>query len=225
MERTLIKAERRNPCFNGTPIETIPDLLNYLFHAPIEICVLPGGKMPIRKSQDAVGFDGFVRAVVDRELKEPGNPSLRLTKFNFLDRPTDPEVDRHVDTRKIEETGQIGLAYRLEPGETVMVGIGFATSMPPGLKYWVVPRSGLASLKCISIINAPGTIDPDYRGEAGALVENRGKDTFWIGPDLRIIQVTFSWAVIPDITVVSNLDELSPTVRGSGGFGSTGLYG
>jgi dUTP pyrophosphatase len=115
------------------------------------------------------------------------------------------------------------LVYRMEPGESVLVGVGFITEMPYPLFYWTAPRSGLASRWLISITNAPGTVDPDYRGEAGILVHNRGKGTFDLRHNMRIAQIVFTWAVIPSFELVEHLKDLSGTPRGPGGFGSTGL--
>ncbi len=115
------------------------------------------------------------------------------------------------------------MVYRMYPNESVLVGIGFVTAMPFPLFYWVAPRSGLASRYGITVTNAPGTVDPDYRGEAGVLVYNRNQHCFDLKRNMRIAQIIFQWAIIPEIIEISRYDELSNTGRGAGGFGSTGL--
>jgi dUTP pyrophosphatase len=113
--------------------------------------------------------------------------------------------------------------YNLQPGESVIMGIGFATEMPEGMFYWIAPRSGLASKYRIQVANAPGTVDPGYRGEACVIVVNHGINPFAIHRGLRIAQIIFQWAVFPELEQVAEHSELSTTERGSGGLGSTGL--
>jgi dUTP pyrophosphatase len=187
------------------------------FFPKIQIHVLPGGTMPVRKTEGAIGFDAYARAIVSATEMEEGNPLLRKTLFDFKNRPKN-DLNQQVfvgEDRKF--------CYRLIPGERVTIGVGFVTSMPFPLKYWMAPRSGLASRYGISIANSPGTVDPDYRGEAGATVHNHGKAPFDIYGDMRIVQIVFSWTPIPDLIEVETHEELLGTTRGTGGFGSTGL--
>ncbi|MDE1970090.1 MAG: dUTP diphosphatase [Patescibacteria group bacterium] len=111
----------------------------------------------------------------------------------------------------------------MHPGESVLVGIGFITEMPYPMFYWVAPRSGLASRHGITVTNAPGTVDPDYRGEAGVLIYNRSEYPFDLKHNMRIAQIIFSNALIPNLVPMETFEELTATKRGSGGFGSTGL--
>ena len=183
----------------------------------VYIHVLPGGTMPKRQTRGAIGFDVHIRAVVSAFEMDKENPKLRKTLFNFKDKPADPKVAKHM--RLVDGK----LVYRMAPHESVLVGIGFATKMPFPMFYWVAPRSGLAAKWNITVTNAPGTVDPDYRGEAGVLVYNRNKTTYDLYHDMRIAQVIFQWALIPHITQVRSYGRLGKTARGSGGFGSTGL--
>lgn len=186
----------------------------------IKLHVLPGGKMPERKTEKAGGYDVSLRAVVsayEMENATPGKPALRKTLFDFENIPNNPEVARH-----IFETKE-GLVYRMDPWESVLVGIGFLTEMNMPLLYWVAPRSGLASRDGITVTNAPGTVDADYRGEAGVLVYNRTGKTFNLKHNMRIAQIVFFDCVVPKIKEVKNYLELSQTGRGAGGFGSTGV--
>ena len=173
--------------------------------------------MPKRQSPEAVGHDACIRAIVSPTELDTENPKLRKTLFDFVNIPADPEIASHVIPRKK------GLGYRILPGESVLVGIGFITEMPYPLFYWVAPRSGLASKWGITVTNAPGTVDPDYRREAGVLVYNRNPREFVLDRGMRIAQIIFQWAVIPDFEQVENFSDLLDTTRGSGGFGSTGL--
>lgn len=185
----------------------------------VEIFVLPGGRLPQRMSEGAIGYDAYIRAVVSPfEMEEGG--VLRKTLFDFLKLPEDPRVLAHVQTLPCDE-----LVYRLGPGESVLVGIGFATAMPQGMLYWVAPRSGLASKYRITLANAPGTVDPDYRGEAGVIVVNEGSEPFVLRQGMRIAQVIFQWAILPKLMLVASHQDLDATIRGAGGFGSTGLGG
>jgi len=88
----------------------------------------------------------------------------------------------------------------------------------------VAPRSGLASKWGITVTNAPGTIDPDYRGEAGVLVYNRNNHPYDLKHNMRIAQIIFQWALIPVIAEVKRHRDLGSTNRGTGGFGSTGIH-
>jgi dUTP pyrophosphatase len=112
----------------------------------------------------------------------------------------------------------------LPPGERCMVGLGFATAMSLPMFYFVLPRSGHASIG-VNLDNSPGTVDPDYRGEAGALITNRSKEPFVITRDTRIIQAVFMLAIMPQLVQVDSRDDLPVSLRGVGGFGSTGVHG
>ncbi len=194
---------------------------NEFLHPDIKVHVLPGGHAPERKTDGAIGYDARIRAVVsDREM-DTANPILRKTLFDFEAWPDDPSISGHV-VSKVRQNGH-ELIYRIDPGQSVMLGLGFFTAMPFPMFYWVAPRSGFASKHKITITNAPGTIDPDYRGEAGALIHNRGEDPFDLSRSMRIVQVIFQWALIPQIEFVDHPEKLGETTRGTGGFGSTGV--
>ncbi|MEK9194536.1 MAG: dUTP diphosphatase [Patescibacteria group bacterium] len=185
----------------------------------IKLHVLPGGKIPERKTEGAIGYDVFLRVVVSPTETDPKNPNLRKILFDFNNVPADPDIARHV----LEINND--LVYRMDPQESVLIGAGFVTEMPFPMFYWVAPRSGLASRWGIQVTNAPGTVDPDYRGEAGVLVFNRRNTAFDLRHDMRIAQIVFQRAIIPEIEIVESLESLERTDRGSGGFGSTGLRG
>ena len=185
----------------------------------VQICVLPGGRRPKRMSSGAIGYDVFLRRLVSAFDMDPADKRLRKTTFDFEHIPDDPKVARHIFRGEDR-----ALRYRLEPGETVLVDIGIATALPLAQMFeWMTPRSGLASKHRIVIRNAPGTIDADYRGVAGALTLNEGSDPFVLEQGMRIAQIIFQLGIFPEFVEVPTLDDLGGTVRGSGGFGSTGF--
>ncbi|MCC3381298.1 dUTP diphosphatase [Paenibacillus farraposensis] len=107
----------------------------------------------------------------------------------------------------------------LEPGKRCLVPTGFAIAMPAGLEAQIRPRSGLALKHGITCLNTPGTIDADYRGEIKVLLINLGEESFTITRNERIAQMVFQ--AVPEVEL-KQVDHLSETVRGAGGFGHTG---
>lgn len=198
------------------------EFFNKLFFPELKLYVFPGGKKPERSTGGAIGFDFFLRAIVDPYRMDQQNPMLRRTIFDFENFPHDnPETDEHL-TDYLSNSGREP-AYRLDPGESVLVGVGCIVEMPFPMFHWVAPRSGLASKWKITVTNAPGTVDPDYRGEAGVLVLNINKNPIPLTKNMKIAQGIFQIAVIPNLIEVSSYEELSKTARGVQGFGSTGL--
>lgn len=108
----------------------------------------------------------------------------------------------------------------LEPGARDLIPTGVAISLPPGYEAQVRPRSGLALEYGVSVLNAPGTIDSDYRGEVKALLVNYGAHPFEILRGMRIAQLVV--AQYARVTLVETEEELDATARGANGFGSTG---
>ncbi|MFH1146617.1 MAG: dUTP diphosphatase [Pseudomonadota bacterium] len=108
----------------------------------------------------------------------------------------------------------------LMPGEICLVPTGLAVSIPPGYEFQIRPRSGLAVTYGISVINAPGTIDSDYRGEICVALVNFGKERFVIRRGERIAQMVLSQVQAAKLELVEELDS---TEREAGGFGHTGV--
>lgn len=108
----------------------------------------------------------------------------------------------------------------LLPGHSILVPTGLRFSIPLGYEIQVRPRSGLALKHQITVLNSPGTIDADYRGELGIILFNNGKEPFVITPGMRIAQLVLC-PVVQALFVES--EELVATARGAGGFGHTGL--
>jgi dUTP pyrophosphatase len=127
-----------------------------------------------------------------------------------------------------QSSGAVGLdlcaaiaeASVLHPGERRLLPTGLALAIPEGYEGQVRPRSGLAHRFGITIVNSPGTIDPDFRGELGVVLLNTGREPFVIEPLARIAQLV----ICPVLRVELELcTELPQTERGSGGYGSTGV--
>ena len=107
----------------------------------------------------------------------------------------------------------------LQPGDRALIPTGIAMALPDGFEAQIRPRSGLAYKHGVTVLNSPGTIDADYRGDVGVLLINHGKEPFTIEDGMRVAQMVvakysqFEW---------NEVDDLSSTDRGAGGFGSTG---
>ncbi|NPU11842.1 dUTP diphosphatase [Bradyrhizobium sp. 83012] len=107
----------------------------------------------------------------------------------------------------------------LGPGRHVMVPTGLSLALPDGFEAQVRPRSGLAARHGVTVLNSPGTVDADYRGEVCVLLINHGQDPFTIKRGERIAQMVIASVVRAELAITTTLSE---TARGSGGFGSTG---
>lgn len=132
------------------------------------------------------------------------------------------------DLPQYETKGSAGMDVRanldsiliIKPGERALIKTGLKLSIPEGVELQVRPRSGLAYKYGVTVLNSPGTIDSDYRGDVGVILINHGNEDFVVEPGERIAQFVFAkyerieW---------EPTNELGETERGEGGFGSTGL--
>ena len=136
-------------------------------------------------------------------------------------------LSKQVLLPKYETVGSSGMdlaasnefLIKIEPGKTAIVPTGISLAIPKGFEVQIRPRSGLAAKKSISVLNTPGTIDADYRGEIKVILINLGKGIFEIEKGLRIAQMVVCPVVQVKLEEVENLNE---TERGKDGFGSTG---
>lgn len=110
----------------------------------------------------------------------------------------------------------------LQPGQRALIPTGIKVEIPYGFEIQVRPRSGLALKNGISVLNTPGTIDSDYRGEIGVILINHGNDPFTVEPSMRIAQIVLAPVFHANFTIA---ETLTTTVRGHGGFGHTGVSG
>jgi dUTP pyrophosphatase len=124
-----------------------------------------------------------------------------------------------------QSAGAAGLDVRaaedrmLQPGETALVPTGFSMEIPTGFEAQLRPRSGLAAKHGITLLNSPGTIDHDFRGQVQIILTNLGHEPFFVHRGDRIAQMVIARVERAEIEVVETLSE---TERGSGGFGHTG---
>ena len=117
------------------------------------------------------------------------------------------------------------IACLLSPGERILIGVGFKLEIPFGWEGQIRPRSGLALEHGITVLNAPGTVDSDYRGEIKVLLINLGQENYHIMMGERIAQIVFARYGDPNYNeqlTFKIVDSVEGTKRGEGGFGSTG---
>ncbi len=108
---------------------------------------------------------------------------------------------------------------KIEPQESALIATGISIAIPEGTEVQIRPRSGLAAKSSISVLNTPGTIDSDYRGEIKIILFNHGKEDFTINNNDRVAQMVLMPILKAEFEEVEDLPE---TLRGSEGFGSTG---
>ncbi len=137
-------------------------------------------------------------------------------------------LSKNIILPKYETSGSSGLdlsaniktSVKIKPGKTTIIPTGISVSIPKNFEIQIRPRSGLAAKNQISVLNTPGTIDADYRGEIKVILINLSKETFIVENGARIAQMV----VCPVIKAkLKEVDSLDNTSRGSDGFGSTGM--
>ena len=135
------------------------------------------------------------------------NPKVELPKYKT-------EGSSGMDLKALIEKPII-----IKPQNSVLIPTGLSIAIPEDTEVQIRPRSGLAAKSCISVLNTPGTIDSDYRGEIKVILFNHGDKDFIVNNDDRIAQMILMPILKVDFETVETLPE---TIRGSGGFGSTG---
>lgn len=145
-----------------------------------------------------------------------GHPDLKLKKLD----PTAkvPEY-KTPGSAGMDVAACLRYPVTIAPGHIELISTGWAAAIPEGYELQVRPRSGMAIKKGLTVVNAPGTIDEDYRGEIKIGVINHGLHPVTVENGNRIAQLVLSPVVQPNVVVVQDLDD---TERGDGGFGSTG---
>lgn len=110
----------------------------------------------------------------------------------------------------------------LEPGQTKLIPTGIRVEIPHGYEIQIRPRSGLAAKNSVTVLNTPGTIDSDYRGEIHVIMINHGRENFVVTPGMRVAQMVVAKVTLG--TFIRAEDALTTTVRGEGAFGHTGTH-
>jgi dUTP pyrophosphatase len=136
-------------------------------------------------------------------------------------------LSKNISLPKYETSGSSGMdlsanieeEIEIAPGKSSIIPTGLAVSIPKNFEIQIRPRSGLAAKNQISVLNTPGTIDADYRGELKVILINLGKNVFKVKKGLRIAQMVLCPVIK---ATLKEVDTLEDTKRGSGGFGSTG---
>lgn len=145
-------------------------------------------------------------------------PKLRLRRVGTIDVPL-PSYQTE-GSAGLDLCAALAAPVVIAPGDRRLVPTGLALAIPAGFEGQVRPRSGLALKHGIGIVNSPGTIDSDYRGEVGIVLVNLGREPYTVEPLSRIAQLVVCPVLQPEIELVDALDETS---RGEGGYGSTGV--
>ena len=136
-------------------------------------------------------------------------------------------LSKNIELPKYETNGSSGMdlsanvekQVKIEPGKTSVIPTGISVSIPKNFEIQIRPRSGLAAKNQISVLNTPGTIDADYRGEIKVILINLGNKTFKVEKGIRIAQMVLCPV---EKAKIKEVEDLGKTNRGSGGFGSTG---
>lgn len=129
------------------------------------------------------------------------------------------------DSAGLDLLAAIGEPLTLRPGSRALVPTGIAIALPAGYEAQVRPRSGLALKHGITVLNSPGTVDADYRGEVGVILANLGEEEFTVTRGMRVAQMVVAAVTRLHWAEVQDAAELTPSARGTGGFGSTGTEG
>ena len=144
----------------------------------------------------------------------------RKIEVRIVRRTTNPlPTYETADSAGMDLRAHLDQAIVLEPGERILIPTGLHLEIPPGYEGQVRPRSGLALKQGLTLVNAPGTIDADYRGDVGVILINLSKEDQRVEPGDRIAQLVFAPLTR---AVLVEADELGTSARGTGGFGSTG---
>lgn len=146
---------------------------------------------------------------------------------SVLIQPLHPKLGREVplpvrmtaSSAGLDIAAAVDAPVTLAPGDRAMIPCGFAMAIPDGFEAQMRPRSGLAAKHGVTLLNSPGTIDADYRGEVKVILINHGREPFVVETGMRIAQMVVAPVTMAMVEVVASV---TATARGAGGFGSTG---
>lgn len=148
------------------------------------------------------------------------NVTVRLRLLRPEEGPLEPPRYQTTGAAGMDLAAAVVQPIVIAPGDRARVPTGFAMEIPPGYEGQVRPRSGTAAKHGLTVLNAPGTIDCDYRGELQVLLVNLGREPFTVNRHDRIAQLVIAPVVQASVEWV---DALGETARGAGGFGSSGM--
>lgn len=126
------------------------------------------------------------------------------------------------DSAGLDLRAKLDAPVVLEPGQRTLVPTGLHLALPQGFEAQVRPRSGLAYKHGVTVLNSPGTIDADYRGDVGVILINHGPDPFTVENGERIAQLVLARYERLEWDLIESVEQLPASVRGQGGFGHTG---
>ena len=126
------------------------------------------------------------------------------------------------DSAGLDLRAKLDAPVVLEPGQRTLVPTGLHLALPQGFEAQVRPRSGLAYKHGVTVLNSPGTIDADYRGDVGVILINHGTDAFTVENGERIAQLVLARYERVEWDLIESVEQLPASVRGQGGFGHTG---
>ena len=173
------------------------------------------------------GDTGRTRRARDRfryaaGMDHPSAPEVRLARLR--EGAVVPRYQtEHAAGLDLAAAPEDGEPVGIEPGGIALVGTGLALAIPVGYEGQVRPRSGLSAKHGVTVVNAPGTIDADYRGELRVPLINLGRAPFTVEPGLRIAQLVIAPVAHARVIETDDAESLGETTRGAGGFGSTGI--
>ena len=186
----------------------------------VKVRKYPNAFIPTKESSDADGYD--VRPCFDKFILKDvaeGDFSLNLNEEERAEKLKELTKYGADVFATVFDDLTYDVSVTLHPGDRILVPTGIFVAIPSGWKILVKPKSGLALKYGISITNTPGTVDADYRGEIGVILENHGKENYTFRCGTKIAQVSIEKSY--EINFIET-NSLSETDRGEGGFGSTG---
>jgi dUTP pyrophosphatase len=179
----------------------------------------------IRQKISEIGTEGYSQEDFDKEFEHLNEPQgVDGLTINIVNKSNNPLPAYETDGASgMDLRANLETPLTLLSGKKAIIPTGIFIEIPTGLEMQIRPRSGLAAKHGITVLNSPGTIDSDYRGEIKVILINHGEEDFVINHGERIAQAVIAPVIFKTIVNLNKVDELSSdTNRGTGGFGSTG---
>jgi dUTP pyrophosphatase len=179
----------------------------------------------IRQKISEIGSENYSQEDFDKEFEHLNEPQgVDGLTINIVNKSNNPLPAYETDGASgMDLRANLETPLTLLSGKKAIIPTGMFIEIPTGLEMQIRPRSGLAAKHGITVLNSPGTIDSDYRGEIKVILINHGEEDFVINHGERIAQAVIAPVIFKTIVTLNKVDELSSdTNRGTGGFGSTG---